>query len=175
MALPKLLHAAPEVALMRKFRKMYASTPDRYVTADLESPLADMHFDIQQIPLADGEFDAVICNHILEHVEDDRKAVREIFRILRPGGWAVLLAPVDLGREHTFEDDTITDPAERTRIFGQYDHRRIYGRDYAKRLAEAGFEVYDENYRERFSAKEQRLYALPDDHIYIVYKPKTVQ
>lgn len=175
MALPKLLHAAPEVALMRKFRKMYASAPDRYVTADLESPLADMHFDIQQIPLADGEFDAVICNHILEHVEDDRKAVREIFRILRPGGWAVLLAPVDLGREHTFEDDTITDPAERTRIFGQYDHRRIYGRDYAKRLAEAGFEVYDENYREIFSAKEQRLYALPDDHIYIVYKPKTVQ
>ncbi|MBQ5725919.1 MAG: class I SAM-dependent methyltransferase [Alistipes sp.] len=175
MALPKLLHAAPEVALMRKFRKMYASAPDRYVTADLESPLADMHFDIQQIPLADGEFDAVICNHILEHVEDDRKAVREIFRILRPGGWAVLLAPVDLGREHTFEDDTITDPAERTRIFGQYDHRRIYGRDYAKRLAEAGFEVYDENYRERFLAKEQRLYALPDDHIYIVYKPKTVQ
>lgn len=175
MALPKLLHAAPEVALMRKFRKMYASAPDRYVTADLESPLADMHFDIQQIPLADGEFDAVICNHILEHVEDDRKAVREIFRILRPGGWAVLLAPVDLGREHTFEDDTITDPAERTRIFGQYDHRRIYGRDYAKRLAEAGFEVYDENYRERFSVKEQRLYALPDDHIYIVYKPKTVQ
>ena len=87
----------------------------------------------------------------------------------------MLLSPVDLGREHTFEDDTITDPEQRTRIFGQYDHRRIYGRDYAKRLAEVGFEVYDENYRERFSAKEQRLYALPDDHIYIVYKPKTVQ
>lgn len=175
MALPKLLHAAPEVALMRKFRKMYASAPDRYVTADLESPLADMHFDIQHIPLDDEEFDAVICNHILEHVEDDRAAMREILRILRPGGWGILLSPVDLCREHTFEDDTITDPEQRTRIFGQYDHRRIYGRDYAARLREEGFEVEDIDFKRSFTTEQQERYALPDDHIYIVYKPKTVQ
>ena len=170
MALPKMLHIAPEVALMRKFKKMYASTPDRYVTADLESPLADMHFDVQQIPLAAESFDAVICNHIMEHVEDDGKALSELYRIMRRGGWGVILSPVELEREKTFEDDTITDPAERTRIFGQYDHRRIYGRDYAARLREAGFEVYDIDYKNELSKAEQELYALPTDHLYIVCK-----
>ena len=170
MALPKMLHIAPEVALMRKFRKMYASTPDRYVTADLESPLADMHFDVQQIPLEEESFDAIICNHIMEHVEDDGKALRELYRIMRRGGWGVILSPVELEREKTFEDDTITDPAERTRIFGQYDHRRIYGRDYAARLREAGFEVYDIDYKNELSKAEQELYALPADHLYIVCK-----
>ena len=170
MALPKMLHIAPEVALMRKFKKMYASTPDRYVTADLESPLADMHFDVQQIPLEAESFDAVICNHIMEHVEDDGKALRELYRIMRRGGWGVILSPVELEREETFEDDTITDPAERTRIFGQYDHRRIYGRDYAARLREAGFEVYDIDYKNELSKAEQELYALPTDHLYIVCK-----
>lgn len=171
VALPRLLHIAPEVALMRKFKKMYASTPERYITADLESPLADMHFDVQQIPMGDGEVDAIICNHILEHVEDDRKALSELYRILRPNGWGVILSPVDLEREHTFEDDTITDAKERTRIFGQYDHRRIYGRDYVERLAEAGFEVYDIPYKDELSKVEQELYALPDEHLYVVRKP----
>ena len=170
MALPKMLHIAPEVALMRKFKKMYASTPDRYVTADLESPLADMHFDVQQIPLEAESFDAIICNHIMEHVEDDHKALSELYRIMRRGGWGVILSPVELEREKTFEDDTITDPAERTRIFGQYDHRRIYGRDYAARLREAGFEVYDIDYKNELSKAEQELYALPADHLYIVCK-----
>ena len=170
MALPKMLHIAPEVALMRKFKKMYASTPDRYITADLESPLADMHFDVQQIPLEAESFDAIICNHIMEHVEDDRKALKELYRIMRRGGWGVILSPVELEHEKTFEDDTITDPAERTRIFGQYDHRRIYGRDYAERLREAGFEVYDIDYKNELSKAEQELYALPADHLYIVCK-----
>ena len=170
MALPKMLHIAPEVALMRKFRKMYANNAERYVTADLESPLADMHFDVQQIPLEDESFDCVICNHIMEHVEDDRKALKELYRIMRRGGWGVILSPVELEREKTFEDDTITDRAERTRIFGQYDHRRIYGRDYAERLREAGFEVYDIDYKNELSKAEQELYALPADHLYIVCK-----
>ena len=171
MALPRLLHVAPEVALMRKFHKIYAAQPAEYVTADLESPLADLHFDIQHIPLEDESFDAVICNHIMEHVEDDRQAMREIKRILRKGGWGVILSPIDMQRETTFEDDTITDEAERTRIFGQYDHRRIYGRDYAKRLEEAGFEVYECDYANLVPAKEKELYALTDELLYIVRKP----
>lgn len=174
-ARPRLLHAAPEVALMRKLKQLYQDCPKQYVTADLESPLADMHFDIQQIPIADGEFDAVICNHIMEHVEDDRKAMSELYRILRPGGWGIILSPVELDRAETFEDDTITDRDERTRIFGQYDHRRIYGRDYADRLASVGFEVVESDYRAMFSAEEQALYALPEDHIYFVRKPLNVQ
>ena len=171
VALPRLLHVAPEVALMRKFHKIYAAQPADYVTADLESPLADLHFDIQHIPLEDESFDVVICNHIMEHVEDDRLAMSEILRIMRKGGWGVILSPVDLQREKTFEDDTITDEAERTRIFGQYDHRRIYGRDYAERLREAGFEVYECDYANLIPAKEKELYALTDEPLYIVRKP----
>ena len=171
VALPRLLHVAPEVALMRKFSRIYAKQPADYVTADLESPLADLHFDIQHIPLEDESFDVVICNHIMEHVEDDRLAMREILRIMRKGGWGVILSPVDLQRETTFEDDTITDEAERTRIFGQYDHRRIYGRDYAERLREAGFEVYECDYANLIPAKEKELYALTDEPLYIVRKP----
>ncbi|MDE6877158.1 MAG: SAM-dependent methyltransferase, partial [Alistipes sp.] len=93
-----------------------------------------------------------------------------LHRVLRPGGWGIVLSPVDPTRATTYEDDTITDPAERTRIFGQYDHRRIYGRDYADRLREAGFEVADIDYTATFSDAERRLYALPEDHIYAVYK-----
>lgn len=171
VALPRLLHVAPEVALMRKFHKIYAKQPADYVTADLESPLADLHFDIQHIPLEDESFDVVICNHIMEHVEDDRLAMREILRIMRKGGWGVILSPVDLQRDKTFEDDTITDEAERTRIFGQYDHRRIYGRDYAERLREAGFEVYECDYANLIPAREKELYALTDEPLYIVRKP----
>ena len=170
MALPRMLHIAPELSLMRRFSKMYAREAERYVTADLESPLADMHFDVQDIPLEDGAFDVVICNHIMEHVEDDRRAMRELHRILRRGGWGVVLSPVERDREQTFEDDSITDREERTRIFGQYDHRRIYGRDYADRLREAGFEVLVIPYYEAFTEAERALYALTDEDLYIVRK-----
>lgn len=102
-----------------------------------KAPLADLHFDVQQIPLADDSVDVILCNHLLEHVADDRKALCELYRILKPGGWGILLSPVEADYEQTFEDDTITDPDERTRIFGQYDHRRIYGADYTDRLRAA--------------------------------------
>lgn len=168
---PRLLHVAPEVCLMRHLRKAYKGHEEDYVTADLESPLADLHFDIQHIPLADESFDVVFCNHIMEHVEDDLQAMREIHRVMRRGGgWGVILSPVELEREKTFEDDSITDPEERTRIFGQYDHRRVYGRDYADRLREAGFEVEDLNYAAILTAEERERYALPKDHLYIVRK-----
>ena len=133
---------------MRKLRKHYDGDPGLYLTADLESPLADMHFDVQHIPLEDDFTDVVICNHILEHVEDDRQALRELHRILKPGGWGVVLSPMDFSREETFED----------------------GRDYADRLRSAGFEVADIDFAASLTEAERRLYALPDDHIYVVYK-----
>lgn len=167
---PRLLHIAPEVSLMRHLRRAYASAPENYVTADLESPLAQLHFDVQAIPLGDASFDVVVCNHLLEHVADERRALAELYRIMRPGGWGVLLSPVDLSREHGFEDDSVTDPAERTRLFGQYDHRRVYGRDYPEHLRAAGFDVEDIDYASRFTPAERALYALPADHIYVVRK-----
>ncbi len=169
-AFPRTLHIAPEVCIMRHLKPHFAAHPECYVTADLESPLADLHFDVQHIPLPDASFDAVICNHLLEHVADDRLALRELHRILRPGGWGILLSPVDLGRPHTFEDDTIVDPAERTRIFGQYDHRRIYGTDYVERLREAGFEAEEIDYAASFDEADRKRYALPADRIYTVRK-----
>ena len=114
--------------------------------------------------------DVVICNHILEHVEDDRKALRELHRILRPNGWGVVLVPQDYERETTFEDDSITSPEERARIFGQYDHRRIYGRDYAQRVAECGFEVEEIDYEKSLSEEERKQYATAGERLYIVYK-----
>lgn len=167
---PHLLHIAPEVCLMKHLRRHYRSCPERYQTADLESPLADLHFDVQQIPLADNSVEVVICNHLLEHVADDRLALRELHRILKPGGWGILLSPIDDRLATTFEDDSITDPEERTRLFGQYDHRRAYGRDYVERLREAGFRAEEIDYAARFTPEERTRYALPEDRIYRVSK-----
>lgn len=133
-----VLHVAPEQAFYRRFRKQ----PNlQYVTTDLFSPLADIKADICQLPLPDNSFDVVFCNHVLEHIPDDKKAMQEIFRVLKKGGWAVLQVPQDWQRNQTFSDPSITDPKERTRIFGQYDHVRIYGRDYFQILESQGFEV----------------------------------
>lgn len=167
--LPRLLHIAPEVSLMKHFRRLYRST-EGYITADLESPLADMHFDVQDIPLADRSVDVVICNHLFEHVADDRLAMRELYRIMRHGGWGIMVVPEDRTREHTFEDDSITDAAERTRLFGQYDHRRIYGRDYDERLREAGFVVERVDYAAKLTADERSRYAVAGDDLVIVRK-----
>lgn len=168
---PILLHIAPEVALKRKFEEHYGEIyGGRYITADLESPLAKMHFDVQNIPLEDECVDVVICNHILEHVEDDRKALGELHRILRTNGWGVVLVPQDYERATTFEDDTITSPEERARIFGQYDHRRIYGRDYADRVRACGFEVEEIEYEKQLTAEERTQYATAGERLYIIYK-----
>lgn len=166
---PRLLHIAPEVSLMRHFKRHYRNNKN-YITADLESPLADLHFDVQNIPLGDESVDIIICNHLLEHVEDDRRAMAELYRILKRGGWGIMLVPEERGRATTFEDDTITDPEERTRIFGQYDHRRIYGRDYDERLAAVGFRVERIAYNEQLSSEQRQRYAIGTDDLIVVYK-----
>jgi SAM-dependent methyltransferase len=169
-SLPTTLHIAPEVCLMKEFKRIYSSAPNSYITADLCSPLADMHFDVQSIPMKDSSVDIIICNHILEHVESDSKALSEMYRIMRPGGVGVMLAPVDYTRETTFEDDTITDLKERAEIFGQYDHRRVYGKDYLNRLSAAGFEAVEIDYAAEFSDYDRTRYSFGCDHLYIVRK-----
>lgn len=168
---PRLLHIAPEVSLMRHFKRHYKACKSNYITADLESPLADMHFDVQQIPLEDSSVEVIICNHLLEHVDNDRVAMRELNRVMCEGGWGIMLVPEDRGLATTFEDDTITDPAERTRLFGQYDHRRTYGRDYDDRLREAGFTVERIAARSLLSTKEYELHAVGGDDLVVVRKP----
>ena len=168
---PRLLHIAPEVSLMRHFKRLYRGT-DNYITADLESPLADMHFDVQSIPMEDASVDVVICNHLLEHVEDDRKALSELYRVMRPGGWGIMLVPEDRGRAATFEDDSITDAEQRTRLFGQYDHRRVYGRDYDDRLRAAGFDVCRIPFAETLTPEERGMYCVGGDDLIVVKKVK---
>lgn len=168
--LPTILHIAPEVCLMREFKRIYLSAPQNYITADLESPLADMHFDVQQIPMADSSVDIIICNHLLEHVESDYKALTEMYRIMRSGGMGVMLAPIDYTLETTFEDDTITDPKQRAEVFGQYDHRRIYGKDYLERLRAAGFEAFEIDYAAEFSDSDRTKFSFGSDKLYIVRK-----
>lgn len=168
---PRMLHIAPEVSLMRHFKRHYKDNANNYITADLESPLADMHFDVQHIPMDDRSIDVVMCNHLLEHVADDRLALRELYRIMKPGGWGIMLVPEDRTRTSTFEDDTITDPEERTRLFGQYDHRRVYGLDYDERLHDAGFMVERIPAASLVNDEEHHLYAIGGDDLVVVRKP----
>lgn len=139
----RVLHFAPEYV----FRKQLASCPGlSYVTIDLDSLMAMVRADITHIPFADDSFDVVLCNHVLEHVLDDRRAMRELYRVLKPGGWAILQVPIDMQRAETFEDERIVSPEDRERWFLQKDHVRIYGQDYTDRLAAAGFNVRVEFY-----------------------------
>lgn len=167
----RLLHIAPEWCFLKPLRRL--SHLD-YVTADLESPWADVHMDIHRMPFADNSFDAVLCNHVLEHVADDRQALREILRVLKPGGWAILQSPVDRSRNETLEDPSVTDPRTREKVFGQDDHVRLYGRDYARRIEEAGFSVDEIDYTAKLSSDEVERYALPaGEIIYKATKPLT--
>jgi SAM-dependent methyltransferase len=136
-----LLHFAPEYALSENLERAPGL---RYVTADIDPDVADLELDITQMELEDRSFDAIICSHVLEHVEDDRSAMRELHRVLRPGGWALVLVPLDLNRKTTYEDPAITTPEQRRDAYWQEDHVRLYALDIADRLAEAGFEVTTE-------------------------------
>ena len=153
----KLLHFAPEQAFYRRFKALKHID---YTTTDLNSPLADVKADICSLPFEDESFDTILCNHVLEHIKEDTKAMREIFRVLKKGGWAILQIPQDLDRETTFEDDSITDQKERTKIFGQYDHVRIYGRDYFDKLKSIGFEVNPIEYTKKLNLEEIDYYRL---------------
>ncbi|UJH68161.1 class I SAM-dependent methyltransferase [Allomuricauda sp. SCSIO 65647] len=158
----KVLHFAPEQAFYKRFKKLKNL---QYTTTDLNSPLADVKADICDLPFDDGSFDVILCNHVLEHITDDRKAMRELYRIMTPGGWGIFQIPQDLGRKTTFEDDSITDKKERTRIFGQYDHVRIYGRDYFDKLRSVGFTVDEVDYTKKLSQKEVGRYRLAKGEI----------
>jgi methyltransferase family protein len=129
----RVLHIAPERPIRGLLEK---SQPSEYLTADLKDPAVDLNFDLTAIPLPDRSFDVVMCNHVMEHVPDDRAALREIARVLADSGWALLMTPIVV--DVTVEDPSITDPGDRLRAFGQRDHVRRYGWDYVERLREAG-------------------------------------
>ena len=158
----KVLHFAPEQAFYKRFRAMKNLD---YTTTDLNSPLADVKADICDLPFEDDSYDVIFCNHVLEHIPNDTKAMQELYRILKPSGMAILQIPQDLQRAQTFEDNSITDRKERAAIFGQYDHVRIYGRDYFDKLRTIGFKVHEVDYTAQLDAAEVDKYRLAKGEI----------
>ncbi|MEK9613320.1 MAG: class I SAM-dependent methyltransferase [Flavobacteriaceae bacterium] len=154
----KVLHVAPEQIFYQKFRNF---SHWEYTTTDLHSPLADVKADICKLPFEENTYDLILCNHVLEHITDDRKAMSELYRVLKKGGTLIAQVPLDETRKTSFEDNTITDPTERSRIFGQYDHVRIYGMDYYIRLEKTGFNVTAVQNIPGLSQADFVRYALP--------------
>ncbi|MCP4051962.1 MAG: class I SAM-dependent methyltransferase [Mesoflavibacter sp.] len=164
----KVLHFAPEQAFYKRFRQLKNLD---YTTTDLLSPLADVKADICDLPFEDNTYDVILCNHVLEHIPNDTKAMQELYRVLKPNGMAILQIPQDLNRETTFEDNTITDKKERAEIFGQYDHVRIYGRDYFDKLRSIGFKVEEVDHTSKLSLEKIDKYRLAKGEIIpICYK-----
>jgi SAM-dependent methyltransferase len=153
-----VLHIAPEACFISRFEKLHG---DGYVTADIESPLAKVKMDIHEIPFEANKFDVVLCNHVLEHVDNDIKAMMEIHRVLKPGGFAILQVPFFHPiQEKTFEDASITDPIQREKIFGQRDHVRKYGYDYPQRIAQASLTPFEDLFVNEQSEELQLKFGL---------------
>lgn len=161
--MPKnMLHIAPEQCFLKRFKNLKNLD---YLTADLFSPIADVKADICDLPFKENTFDIIFCNHVLEHIEDDKKAMSELYRVLKPGGMGIFQIPQDVCREKTYEDFTITNPDERAKHFGQYDHVRVYGKDYFDRLRAVGFNVEEVNYSEKISSELIEKYCLTKGEI----------
>ncbi len=158
----KVLHIAPEQC----FIKIFKNQPNLdYITADLHSPIADVKADILNLPFENETFDVVFCNHVLEHIIDDKKAMTELFRVMKKGGYGIFQVPQDLTLQKTYEDSTITNPKERAKHFGQYDHVRIYGHDYFNRLENVGFKVRPTNLSLSLSKKEINQFRLTENEL----------
>jgi SAM-dependent methyltransferase len=153
----KVLHIAPEQCFLELFKKQENL---EYITSDLESPIADVTADICNLPFDDNSFDIVFCNHVLEHITDDTKAMQELFRVLKANGMGIFQIPQDVSRKKTFEDNTIVDKKERAKIFGQYDHVRVYGLDYFEKLRSIGFKVDEIDYTKKIALKELERFCL---------------
>lgn len=165
-----VLHFAPEHQFQERLKM---ATNLNYLSCDLDMPTAMDKQDITKLTYAHNRFDVIICNHVLEHIPDDKKAMQELYRVLKPGGWAILQTPM-LNNQSTLEDFSITDPKERERVFGQNDHVRIYGLDKKNRLEAAGFTVHIDNYvNDNFTWEEQKRYGFDvSEQIWLCSKPE---
>ena len=152
----KILHFAPEQC----FHKFFKSFFKNYTTTDLNSPIVDIKADICNLPFNDNSFDYILCNHVLEHIYDDEKAMKEIYRVLNKNGIAILQVPIDINSNYTHEGRDIDNKQDRNKLFGQYDHLRMYGLDYFKKLKNIGFKVKNENYLSNISQDEKDKYSL---------------
>lgn len=164
-----VLHVGPAAAIRQRLASV---APLRYLSLDIDPALADVQGDVTDLRFRDASFDFILCVHVLEHVPDDRAAIGELFRVLRPGGRALIQVPPS-SLEVTFEDPEVTAPAERERLFGQHDHVRICGADYRDRLAEPGFDVELLDYVAQLDPRTQARYGLRvGEPFYLCTKPQ---
>lgn len=164
----EVLHIAPEQCFHKTFKNQKNLS---YLTGDLVSPIADMHFDLHSIPLEENRFDVIFCNHVLEHVNDAMQCIRELNRVMKPGGWGIFQVPQDFSREETYEDKSITSPEEREKHFWQKDHVRLFGKDYPDWLKKAGFEITEYIPSDHFSEAEIARFRLMEKEVlYIAQK-----
>ena len=177
----KLLHIGPETIFYRRFKRTpgLLYTPADKFAQMFEStyPPDTMYLDITNMPeVPDNSFDVILCSHVLEYIKEDRKAMQELLRVLKPGGTALLQVPVKFGLKTTFEDDSITSPAHRAILYGDPGHVRYYGEDYADKLADAGFTTDFQPFTALFTPKEIREYGLvATDQFQLSNKPVPVQ
>ena len=177
----RVLHQAPEVFLRPWLE---AQTGLHYLTGDVADLRVSVRYDLEHIPLRASSLDGVIASHVLEHIDDDRAAMRELLRVLKPGGSAILLIPVDQSRDQTYEDPTITTPSERQVAYWQSDHVRLYGSDFTDRLSGIGFEVRVERPSRTLPPRQVRRFGLevdpsvytnfpiaPPDEIFVATRP----
>lgn len=163
----EMLHIAPEQSFYKIFKN---SKKIKYTTFDLDSPIADIKGDICKMPFKNNFFDLILCNHVLEHIVEDKLAMMEIYRVLKPNGTAVLQVPIETSNSKTLEETMITSQKERNEKFGQYDHVRLYGNDYFKRLESIGFKVEKNFYAKKFSKEEIKKYGLNENEIIPICK-----
>ena len=172
----RLLHFAPE----KVFYNFFSKHPNiEYVPCDLYPDVYNYRgtvkirqISITDISFPDNYFDVVLCNHVLEHIPDDRRAMRELFRVIKKSGWGIFQVPVDYNRGTTYEDSSITSSEDRQKAFGQSDHVRWYGRDYKDRLNSVGFDVTEDDYVKGFQPADLfKLGLKPSELIYKCSKP----
>ncbi len=158
----RVLHVAPERCLSERILGLpgVAYTAGDKLTPGYDYPVGTIDLDITAMPFADEAFDLILCSHVLEHVPDDRTAMKELHRVLAPGGTAILMVPIAPHGAATDEDPTVVDPQERIRRFGQFDHVRYYGCDYADRLRAAGFTVVEDPMADRLQPEAVFRYGL---------------
>jgi SAM-dependent methyltransferase len=166
---PTILQIAPDTGLESKLRLMKGI---RYLSGDLQEPEAMIKLDLTKLDLPDKCFDLIICLHVLAHISDDRRAMREILRVLRPGGIALLMTPMNTGAQDTYEDPSIIDPDQRDKAYGEWDFVRVYGLDFSDRLKEAGFQIEVVQPADQMAEPDRKAMGLWNDRIFICRRPE---